>query len=99
MNDKVVVRESPPMKRGHQLCCAVLLAAGLTVTTYSQAATSTADLRGVVSDENGAVVPNATVTLTNIATGASRTAATDQTGNLVSLGFTLAFLSGSPQLV
>jgi Carboxypeptidase regulatory-like domain len=68
------------MRSAQQICCVALLAVVLNVTAYSQAATSTADLRGVVADENGAVIPNAAVILTNVAIGATWTTTTEQTG-------------------
>jgi hypothetical protein len=48
------------------------------VAVYAQTPTGT--ISGAVSDESGAVVPNATVTITNKATGFSRTATTNAEG-------------------
>src|SRR5262245_35426699 len=45
---------------------------------WPQASTST--VRGTVHDQGQAVIPNATVTLTNTATGVSRTTATNEAG-------------------
>src|SRR5437588_11487982 len=45
----------------------------------------TGTIRGVVTDKSGAVVPNAQVTITNNATGDSRTVATNQEGEYVTL--------------
>ena len=39
-----------------------------------------AELTGTVMDQSGAAVPNATVTITNAATGDSHTASTNSTG-------------------
>ena len=44
-------------------------------------AQSTATLRGTVTDESGAVVPNATITARNQATGIERTTVSDSSGN------------------
>ena len=55
------------------------------VPAFSQASSSTAELRGQVTDSNGAVVPNATVTLTDTAKGTVRTATTDGSGQYVFL--------------
>src|SRR3954466_2969545 len=44
-------------------------------------AQSTATLRGTVTDQTGAVVPNATVIARNQATGIERTTRSDTTGN------------------
>jgi Carboxypeptidase regulatory-like domain len=41
----------------------------------------TASILGTVADQSGAVVPNATVTLTNTSTGASRSVTTNQAGS------------------
>lgn len=60
-----------------QVCLVVLLA--LAVGTAD--AQSTGNLQGTVADSSGAVVPNATVTVTDEGTGATRTVHTDAQGN------------------
>ena len=55
----------------------VLLSVG---AILAQAQASTADLRGLVTDPNGAVVPGATVTAKNSATGISRTVTANDEG-------------------
>jgi hypothetical protein len=57
------------------LCVVSLLLAPL----YAQK--TTGNIAGVVTDPSGAVVANATITATNVATGAVRTATADQSGN------------------
>jgi hypothetical protein len=57
------------------LCVVSLLLAPL----YAQK--TTGNIAGVVTDPSGAVVANATITATNVATGAVRTATADQAGN------------------
>lgn len=57
------------------LCVALM---GLSVMLFAQAPTGT--ITGIVSDESGAVIPNATVTITNKATGITRTATTNAEG-------------------
>ena len=52
---------------------------------FSQASSSTAELRGQVTDSAGAAVPNATVTVTDVNKGTSRTVTTDGEGNYVFL--------------
>jgi hypothetical protein len=52
---------------------------------FSQASSSTAELRGQVTDSAGAAVPNATVTVTDVSKGTSRTVTTDAEGNYVFL--------------
>src|SRR5579884_75354 len=56
--------------------CALFL---LLAPVYAQKITGT--ISGTVTDPSGAVVPNATVTITNIATGLVRTVTTSDTGN------------------
>ena len=48
------------------------------VISFAQGPTGTID--GVVADPNGGVLPGATVTLTNVATGVNRMVKTDQSG-------------------
>ncbi|MBK6796664.1 MAG: carboxypeptidase regulatory-like domain-containing protein [Acidobacteria bacterium] len=50
-------------------------------TAFAQASGSTAELRGIVSDSTGAVIPGAKITLTDTSKGLSRTAITDSEGN------------------
>ena len=57
--------------------CAVLL---LAVTTARAQSIVTGAVSGTITDPSGAVVPNATVTLTNAATGDVQTAATNANG-------------------
>src|SRR5215216_7631515 len=52
-------------------------------SAFSQASSSTAELRGQVTDSVGAAVPNATVTVTDTSKGTTRTATTDAEGNYV----------------
>ncbi len=51
------------------------------VPVFSQG--STAELRGQITDSNGALVPGATVTITDTSKGTSRTATTDESGQYV----------------
>jgi hypothetical protein len=60
----------------------LLLVLGVIILVSSQAfAQSTATLRGTVTDQSGAVVPNAKVTARNQGTGIERTTQSDSTGN------------------
>jgi Carboxypeptidase regulatory-like domain len=52
---------------------------------FSQASSSMAELRGEVTDSAGAAVPNASVTITDLSKGTSRTATTDGAGHYVFL--------------
>jgi hypothetical protein len=67
----------------HRLTRAVLVVLFLTAlpfTTFVQAQSSTTSLRGTVSDPQGAVLPDATVTLSNPATGFSESKKSDRDG-------------------
>lgn len=63
---------------GRLLVCCTLLLLGLGVSTYAQTVSGT--LRGTVTDPNGAVVPNATVTARSTETGLERTVVTSSDG-------------------
>ncbi|HEV2826239.1 MAG TPA: carboxypeptidase regulatory-like domain-containing protein [Pyrinomonadaceae bacterium] len=52
---------------------------------FAQASSSTAEVRGQVTDSAGAAIPNATLTLTDIGKGTIRTTTTDADGNYVFL--------------
>ena len=56
----------------------IVLALGMVIASYAQAPTGT--VLGTVRDESGAVIPNATITLTNKANGSTRTATTNSDG-------------------
>ena len=54
----------------------------LLCTTFVRSQTrTTGDLSGVATDPSGAVVPNATITLTHKSTGATQTSTTDSAGS------------------
>ncbi|MDQ3742858.1 MAG: TonB-dependent receptor [Acidobacteriota bacterium] len=59
----------------------VALAALLTSTTWAQSIGSAGTVTGVVTDPNGAVVPGASVTISNPVTGYTRTTNTDTDGS------------------
>ncbi len=64
---------------------ASLLCAAGVAPAFSQASSSTAELRGQVTDSAGAAVAGATVTVTDLSKGTSRTTQTDAEGNYVFL--------------
>src|SRR5215213_5006498 len=66
------------------LAALLVVAAGVS-PAFSQASSSTAELRGQVTDSSGAAVAGATVTITDTAKGTSRTTQTDAEGNYVFL--------------
>jgi hypothetical protein len=59
----------------------LVLSAIVCLTGAALAQGETGQINGVVTDQNGAVVPGATVTARSERTGATRTATTDQEGN------------------
>ncbi|MGH9751392.1 MAG: carboxypeptidase regulatory-like domain-containing protein, partial [Blastocatellia bacterium] len=67
------------------LASLAMMIAGNTAA-FAQASSSTAELRGQVTDANGAAIPNAKLTLTDRAKGSSRVATGDGEGNYVFLG-------------
>ena len=71
-------RVPPVLARLAALC---LCFAFLNVSAYAQSQATTGDIEGRVLDPNAAVVPNATVTAKNRATGFERTVNTDDEGN------------------
>jgi Carboxypeptidase regulatory-like domain len=56
-----------------------------TTAIFAQASSSTAELRGQITDATGAAIPNATVTLTDVSRGTTRTAVTNEDGEYVFL--------------
>ncbi len=71
------MRERKNVFRFSALSLAAALCLALSATAFAQ---STATLRGTVTDQQGAVVPNAKVTVRSQATGAERTTQTDDDG-------------------
>jgi hypothetical protein len=68
------------MRRSRSAVHVALLLAGIVVSAISVQAQYRASLRGTVSDSQGAVLPGATVTLVNKATGATLTSTSDGNG-------------------
>src|ERR1043165_2682190 len=52
----------------------------LLLTASASWAQATAQMNGTVRDESGAVLPGVTIAVTQVDTGATRTAVTDETG-------------------
>ena len=71
------------MKTGPSLALFLALGCVLFVASTAHAQITTADLVGTVRDTTGGVVPGATVTLTNDATGTSRSAITADGGTYI----------------
>ena len=67
------------MSQMRALICASLLLFVLTATVYSQ--TTFASITGTVTDATGAVVPNATVTASNVHTNIKTTVNSNEDGN------------------
>src|SRR5216684_3054367 len=77
-----MINQNPMRKLGKVSLSALLLALGLFFVRSSAFAqvTASASLSGTVVDKNGAVIKGATVTATNKATGQTRTATTNDSG-------------------
>jgi Carboxypeptidase regulatory-like domain/TonB dependent receptor len=71
------------MKRLQQFCMIALLCCCLPMTLANAQSASSAQISGTVVDPQGAVVPGAKVTATNVATGVPRSVNTTSTGNYV----------------
>jgi hypothetical protein len=68
--------------RGSLLLCLVLMLGVLPISLWGQS-TATGTIAGTVLDQSGAVVPDATITLTDKATGATRSASSNDRGAFV----------------
>jgi outer membrane receptor protein involved in Fe transport len=58
----------------------LLLVLSFSITAYAQSQANTGNIEGRVTDPNAAAVPNVTVTATNLATGLSKSAQTNDEG-------------------
>src|SRR6201988_1316482 len=58
----------------------LLLVLSLSITAYGQSQANTGNIEGRVTDPNAAAVPNVTVTATNLATGLTKSAQTNEEG-------------------
>ena len=65
------------------LCVLVVLLAFALEGVGAWAQATTAQINGTVKDQSGAVLPGVEITVTQTATGAKRTAVTNETGNYV----------------
>ena len=63
----------------HQTLCALAIVALLAGPVYGQA-TNSGDIRGSVTDPSGAVIPDVTVTVTNVETGVTKVIRTNGAG-------------------
>ena len=61
-------------------CFALALLLSLSARAIAQSQALNGQIEGIVTDTSGAVVPNATLTIANIETGATRTINTDEAG-------------------
>ena len=68
--------------RARQLMLVVCLSLLASVTAWGQAV-STAQITGSIKDQSGAVLPGVEISVTQTATGAARTAISDETGSYV----------------
>jgi hypothetical protein len=74
------------MKKTRKLTLLVILALVVRVEiVFPQASVSTAELRGQITDQSGAAVAGATITITDVGKGTTRTVTSDENGNYVFL--------------
>ena len=73
-------REQMMRMRTFALVAVLLLAAGMTSPPAADAQITRGAISGTVKDQTGAIIPGATVTVTNVDTNASRTSVTDAQG-------------------
>ncbi|AFL90113.1 TonB-dependent receptor family protein [Terriglobus roseus DSM 18391] len=72
------------MNDSRRLWCAVALASPLAlISVCAHAQSSFGQISGVVADQTGAAIPNATISITSITTQSTRTATTDSDGNYI----------------
>ena len=74
------------MQKHIRWCLLLMLVVALTGQVFAQA-TASASIDGTVVDQSKAVVPDAKVTITNLATGATRTSSTNSSGSFRSICF------------
>jgi len=63
----------------------LLLLAGM-ISAFAQASGSTAEIRGIIFDNTGAVIPGAMITITDVAKGSIRSTISDVDGNYAFIG-------------
>jgi hypothetical protein len=73
------------MQKIKNLALVMMLICVTSVIAYSQASVSRSELRGQITDQNGAAVTGATITLTDAARGSTRTVQSDENGLYVFL--------------
>ncbi|HKP46969.1 MAG TPA: carboxypeptidase-like regulatory domain-containing protein, partial [Pyrinomonadaceae bacterium] len=66
-----------------RFCTLAIFLSALTISALAQSQATTGNIEGTVVDSNGAVVPNVTITATNVETGFVKTAETTDDGNFV----------------
>src|SRR5688572_5610773 len=63
----------------------VLMILSIGVMGFSQSQMTSGDIKGTILDVTGAVLPNASITVTNLETGASRRVTSDSDGTFIIL--------------
>src|SRR5712671_6672316 len=66
-----------------RFCLLAVLFLATAVCAFAQSQATTGNIEGTIVDPNGAVVPNVTVTATNVDTGFEKTAQTNDDGTFV----------------
>ncbi len=68
------------LKKVLNLLCLLTLVSAQSLTVFAQADVSTATLKGIITDPNGAVIAGATITAKSVERGTTRTAQTNESG-------------------
>ena len=71
-----IYMEEPMLKKSLIVAGAILFA----TSAFAQSQSTTGWIQGTIADANGAVVPNTTVTISNLDTGLERTLTTNSDG-------------------
>lgn len=66
--------------RAYRMCLLIVCLLSVSITVAAQSQANTGNIEGRVTDPNSAAVPNVTVTATNLATGLSKNAVTNDEG-------------------
>src|SRR6476659_5494940 len=67
-------------RRAYHMCLLAVCLLSISITALGQSQANTGNIEGRVTDPNAASVPNVTVTATNLATGLSKNAQTNDEG-------------------
>ncbi len=67
-------------RRAYRMCLLLVCLLSISISAFAQSQANTGNIEGRITDPNAAAVPNVTVTATNLATGLTKTAVTNDEG-------------------